>query len=280
VALVPTACGPRDPDGTATPPTARPAFAEYPVVDVTLASGSFHAPESIPGGLTRVRFRNDGTSEQELMFMWLNEGATFEQLQAAYQNPVFAEGKAELLAIATASGGTSYVRSGGSAEVVLDLEPGLHVLVSHNFGAPPKLQMQVTKTPLPQPPKPPAQATVVMSDFAFDAPDVLPAGTTIVEVMNAGHQLHWMEVRRIGQEDATADEVRQSLDAADTKLLPFSTAFGGMGELPPGGSAWAILDLDPGVYLVVCGVSDNGPGSTGTDEQHFQLGMYHVFTVE
>jgi hypothetical protein len=40
------------------------------------------------------------------------------------------------------------------------------------------------------------------------------------------------------------------------------------------------LDLAPGVYALVCIVFDNGVGSGGTGKLHWQLGMYHPFTVQ
>jgi hypothetical protein len=51
-----------------------------------------------------------------------------------------------------------------------------------------------------------------------------------------------------------------------------------MGELEPGGSAWATLDLEPGVYTLICTVFDLRDGVLG--KLHTVLGMHHAFTVQ
>src|SRR3546814_13356932 len=70
-----------------------------------------------------------------------------------------------------------------------------------------------------------------------------------------------MWVGRVNKEGVTADQVRQKLDAAPVPVLPPSTSFGGMGELSPGDSGWAKLDLSPGVYVLECSVSDDNSGN-------------------
>jgi hypothetical protein len=51
-----------------------------------------------------------------------------------------------------------------------------------------------------------------------------------------------------------------------------------MGELAPGASGWVKLDLEPGIYTLICTVFDQQDGEIG--KLHFQLGMHHAFTVQ
>ena len=116
-------------------------------------------------------------------------------------------------------------------------------------------------------------------EFAYEGvPATLPAGKTTLKVVNGGEQFHNMQVRRVNEDGITAEQVRQLLHGTPQPItLTFSGA-GGMGELEPGDSGWATLDLEPGVYTLICLVFDQSGGSVG--KLHFELGMNHTFTVQ
>ena len=74
------ACG-GDSDSAETPapsPTPEPA-AEIPVVDITRTDAGFDAPDSIPGGLTRLRFHNASTGQHAVTLVRFTGDGTMEQ---------------------------------------------------------------------------------------------------------------------------------------------------------------------------------------------------------
>jgi hypothetical protein len=266
-------------DGDVTATEAAPA-AEIPIVDVTITDQGYEAPESIPGGLVRIRAHNQGTRDYTAHLLLLEDGATLEQFNAALALDDFAASSAELDRISDAVGGVAHVSPGGTSEVVHDLDPGRYVLAYYVSVTPFTRLLEVTAAPAAQPAAPEADVTVSMIEFAFaGAPDTLPAGKTTFAVTNDGQQFHFMSVRRFNDEGVTAEQVRQDLNATPMPVPP-STAVGGMGELDPEGSGWAILDLEPGVYEMLCNVFDSSMGSGELGKPHYQLGMSHAFTVE
>jgi uncharacterized cupredoxin-like copper-binding protein len=56
---------------------------------------------------------------------------------------------------------------------------------------------------------------------------------------------------------------------------PFSDV-GGMQAIDPGQTAYAVLDLTPGEYVVMCAV----PSPANQGKPHFELGMVMTFTVK
>ena len=287
VALLPTfasiviACG-GDTNGneTAAPsPTTEPA-AEIPVVEITKTDTSFEAPDSIPGGLTRLRFHNAGTEQHAVTLVRFTGEGTMEQFLDAVEIGYtdFAASTAAILELIEGEGGTGFLAPGGTVEVVLDLVPGRYLIVRFPFRPPLTRELGVTAAPDAQPAPPESAFTVGMVEFAYEGfPDTLPAGKTTVEVVNPGEQLHMMDVRRVNQEGITAEQLREFLRGTPQPVEPTLSAAGGMGELAPGGSAWVTLDLEPGVYTLLCYIFDR---AGGTNQLHSQLGMHHAFTVQ
>jgi hypothetical protein len=83
--------------------------------------------------------------------------------------------------------------------------------------------------------------------------------------------------QRVNEEGITAEQARQHLGGTPQPVEPTYSFSGGMAELEPGGSGWATLDLEPGVYTLLCYIFDR---AGGTDKLHTELGMHHAFTVE
>jgi len=286
------ACGGNsgDTNETAAPSsTAQPA-AEIPVVDITKTDQGFEAPVSIPGGLTRFRVHGSETGAHAVAFLRFRDEGTLEQLNEAYVLGAtdFAASAAEISRLTSSEGGTGPIAPGDTAEVVLDLAPGHYVI--YRFPAIGSLvarELEVTAAPDRRPAPPESAFTVGMVEFAYEGfPDTLPAGKTTVEVVNEGEQFHLMFVHRVNEDGITAEQVRQHLGGTPLPVTPSYSPAGGMGELEPagelepsGGSGWATLDLEPGVYTLICIVFDQ-PGDGSVGELHTDLGMNHAFTVE
>jgi hypothetical protein len=115
-------------------------------------------------------------------------------------------------------------------------------------------------------PRGPARTlTITAKEFAFEAPDTIPAGVTTIRLLNRGMELHHVELIR--------------LDAGKS-MKDFFTAFKAGGPPPawvhmvggpntpvPGGESVATLDVAPGRYAVVCFI----PGADG--KPHVMKGM-------
>ena len=248
-------------------------------MDITKTDEGFEAPDSIPGGLTRIRFHNEATGDDALQLVRLKDGATLEEFQAAFGIEDFNPSGNGIGRLTIAAGGIANTAAGGTTEVVLDLEPGRYAPVSFLSGNTSTRTFEVTAAPAVPSATPEGQVTVKMLEFAYDgAPDVLPAGTTTVEVVNEGEQLHEMAVFRVNGDGVTAQQVSQAHNGTPAPAALSYAAVGGMGELMPGDSGWATLNLDPGVYVLRCRVFDRSSGEAG--QLHWVLGMHHSFTVE
>jgi hypothetical protein len=276
------ACG-GDGDETAAPsPTTEPA-AEIPVVEITKTEQGFDAPDSIPGGLTRLRIHNADTRPNAVVLLrFKDEGTTLDQLSAAYALGAtdFAASAAEIYRLTTHEGGAGLLAPGREAEVVLDLAPGRHVILRFPaIGEAIARELEVTATPDARPAPPESAFTVEMLEFAYPGfPDTLRAGKTTVQVVNEGQKFHLMDVRRVNEDSITAEQMRQLLRRTPQPVEPTYTFAGGMAELEPGDAGWVTLDLEPGVYTLSCLIFDRNDGVIG--KLHVDLGMHHTFTVQ
>jgi hypothetical protein len=121
-------------------------------------------------------------------------------------------------------------------------------------------------------PDPPAGrvVTITARDYAFEMPDTLVAGRTELRLVNQGPDLHHAWLVRLDRNHTPAEffaAVRRG--AAPT----WAQQVGGPNTPAVGGTSAAVLDLQPGHYLVLCGVpADNG-------QPHLRLGMMKSFTV-
>ena len=103
-------------------------------------------------------------------------------------------------------------------------------------------------------------------DYGFSGPDTIPAGITILEVVNQGQQLHHIQlVKRL--EAKTAADFNQALKAEPGHLPKWAALSGGPNAIGPGDRASAIVKLEPGNYILICLIPDTH------NTPHFALGM-------
>jgi hypothetical protein len=113
--------------------------------------------------------------------------------------------------------------------------------------------------------------TITARDYAFEMPDTIVAGRTELRLANQGPDLHHAWLVRLDQAHTAAEffAAMRRGGAAPS----WAQQVGGPNTPAAGGTSAAVLDLQPGNYLVLCGVpSDNG-------EPHLRLGMMKTFTV-
>ena len=125
-------------------------------------------------------------------------------------------------------------------------------------------------------PVPPATANVVTitaTDFAFQAPDTVPAGLTTFKFANQGQEPH--HVVLMGAR-ADAGKTMADLDSAMRMEGPppaWLTLPGSPGVAIPGDSGNVTTTLEPGQYLLVCYIS------SPDGQMHVMKGMFRPLVV-
>lgn len=113
--------------------------------------------------------------------------------------------------------------------------------------------------------------TVTGTEFAFAAPDTIPAGLVTLRLDNAGMEPHQMVVMRIDSGKTMAD-VQTMMSKQDT--VPGWLAFPiGVSVIAPGDSGNATAVLTPGHYVMVCFIAS--PDGT----PHAMKGMVRPFEI-
>ena len=121
----------------------------------------------------------------------------------------------------------------------------------------------------PMPPAP-RVVTITATDYAFGAPDTIPAGLTTFRMLNPGREPHQAMIA--GAPGKTVAE----LEAALLKGGPFPdwlTVPAGAGAVSSGDSSIVTAYVAPGNYLIVCLI----PSPDGTP--HALKGMYRRLVV-
>jgi hypothetical protein len=118
----------------------------------------------------------------------------------------------------------------------------------------------------------PPVVDIMASDYAFEAPDVLPAGLVTLRLMNHGQEPHHAQLLRLN-DDVTFDQLTAAWQAEGDAALRLVTVAGGPGALDPLKSGEATLELQPGAYVLACFVAspDGVP--------HLAKGMLKPLTV-
>lgn len=122
---------------------------------------------------------------------------------------------------------------------------------------------------------------VTATEYGFDGlPGELPAGVTSFELANDGNEVHELLVMR--RNDGVTESVDELLALPEEEAMAKVTMLGEPAFAPPGESAYAVFDLEPGDYIVACFIpvgmtSDDGPPPDGPP--HAMQGMVSEFTV-
>jgi hypothetical protein len=97
--------------------------------------------------------------------------------------------------------------------------------------------------------------TYVARDYGFSGPERIPAGLTTVEIINHGQDAHQIQFIKLPAGKTAADFSAEII--ADPARLPsWTQRRGGPNGVVPGERATAIIDLEPGDYVLICGIPD------------------------
>ena len=117
-------------------------------------------------------------------------------------------------------------------------------------------------------------ATYVATEFAFEGPDVLPAGKVALTMDNQGKQMHELALGEL-LDGKTMDDVHALLKKGLPKKPPnWFRDISGTGA-KPGESGTIDAELTPGNYIMICFVPDKV-----SKKPHVMLGMMKEVTVE
>ena len=98
---------------------------------------------------------------------------------------------------------------------------------------------------------------VTATEYAFEFAPSITAGPTRVVLTNRGDKDHSALIVRLDA-DATYGDLRSILTGpAGEGLDSISTPAGGLAFVPPGASRSAVIDFQPGIYVLICYVRDD-----------------------
>lgn len=222
---------------------------------------AFDAPPRTASGIVTVRLRNDGIEElHNAALMRLTDDHTLQDFVESMAQSTIAPPWAIHV------GGVESIPPGAEAEVILDLQPGPHLIVCyHELRRPGEMRGQphyalgmiapleatdaITGAPPPE-----ADVTLTMFDFGFALSDSLDAGPHLLRVIGAGPQPHNVLLWRLAEGRSQADLI-DWLESDRTVPAP-AQLLGGMTAVNAGRYAYLPLDVDPGRYVFVCLVDD------------------------
>lgn len=118
----------------------------------------------------------------------------------------------------------------------------------------------------------PGTVTYVARDHGFSGPESIPAGLTAVEIVNHGQDAHQIQFIKLPG-GKTAADFSAEITADPTRLPSWVQRRGGPNAVVPGARATAIIDLEPGDYVLICGIPD------GRGVPHVALGMLKPLRV-
>jgi uncharacterized cupredoxin-like copper-binding protein len=284
-----SACQPIQAPATEPPaPEAETTTAALNEVTVTALEYSFDAPESIPGGWTRITLDNQGELAHDLILFKIEAGRTMEDVMEALE----AEGPPEWAEFF----GAASAQAGRSNWFATNLTAGDYVYLS--FGeeeeGPPDAArgmigaLTVTEATGPVAEEAPieADASIELIDFQFVISGALQAGEQVLRVSNTGTELHEVIFFKMNEgktlqdfmalmEQEMGDEpMPEDSETPDDSEMPGE--FAGVVFLSPGIVSYVSQELEAGTYVLVCFI----PSPAHDMQPHIMLGMVQEITVE
>jgi hypothetical protein len=121
----------------------------------------------------------------------------------------------------------------------------------------------------------PNEVSLTTAEYSFKAPDSIDAGWTTFRLSNRGEEIHYGHIVRLDS-GKTVQELTDAYAEAIRSSGPrpaWVTRFGGPGGTAPGQSSNVTQHLEPGEYVWICPIEDDG----GTP--HFSKGEVQAFMV-
>lgn len=287
VALLP-ACSGRD----QAPPQAATTTAP-PVVALSVADSSFHAPDTVDAGWVSFRFANLGDDIHYAHIVRLDPGRTVAEFVEAYAEAIRTSGPRP--AWMTRFGGPGGAAPGDTADVTQFLEPGSYVWVcpiEDDAGTPHFTRGEYATFVVREDggeaagpvAAPVATGEIRLTEYGFVLGAPLAAGRHTIRVVNAGAEPHDIALLRFAP-GTTLEEVRRWLnpekarrEGQEAEAAPpppgVEGVAGGVAAIAPGMEAYVEATFTPGEYVLACMV-------TAPDgRSHIEHGMIQQVTVQ
>jgi uncharacterized cupredoxin-like copper-binding protein len=239
----------------------RPPESSRGPVQVTARDFAFDSPKTVPAGATTMRLRNQGTELHHAQVVRLEQGKTANDLAEALKRPGLIPEWVKLV------GGPNAVVPGKETDATALLEPGRHALICFIFG-PDKIihankgmiqEFEVTETSdTAQAKLPPADLTIKLVDYDFQASAQLRPGRQTILVENAGPQPHELALLKLAPGKTVEDFAHWAENGL--KGPPPAEPIGGVVFLDKNESGTFTAELTPGDYGLICFVPDAKDG--------------------
>lgn len=122
----------------------------------------------------------------------------------------------------------------------------------------------------------PNVVSLTATEYAFGAPDTIPAGWTTFRMANQGEEIHYGLIVQLEPGKTVREMVDAYAEAIRTSgpRPKWVRRFGGPGGAAPGDSSNVTQYLEPGSYVWVCPVEDD------SGHPHFAKGEFKPFLVQ
>lgn len=260
----------RKPAPPPAPPTAN-------VVSITGNDFSFTAPDTLPAGLTTVKFQNAGKEPHQVVFIRIDSGKTMADIANVMKDP-----NAKVPGWMAFPLGANGVVPGDSSNATATLVAGHYILVCFmpsadgtmhvNKGMVRPLEVKASTGPAAADPS--ADLTITEKDFTWDISGPISTGTHTFRVDNAGPQPHEIAIYQIAPGKSAKD--LQAWMAAGMKGEPPAKPVGGfVGPMPaPGDHGFFTATFAAGKYVFLCFFPDQKDA-----KPHVMHGMMKEVTV-
>jgi hypothetical protein len=246
---------------------------------VTGTEYKFETSGTASPGATNITFKNGGKEVHHVQLLHIAQGKTMQDVAAALQAGDLTKvpGKFE--------GGVGQVAPGGEGVLEANLSPGTYAMlcfVPAADGAPHFVKGMAGSFEVAGDPKDAARkdadVKVTGRDYAFEAPDKMPAGDVHIQLTNGGQDFHEANIFKLAT-GVTTEQALQAIAAAEgggpaPAGPPPITPMGGPQGVLPGESTRVVAKLDRGNYILICFI----PDAQGTP--HFVKGMVKPFAVD
>ncbi len=114
-----------------------------------------------------------------------------------------------------------------------------------------------TEVPPTEAPAEPAELVIGATDYGYELPENVVAGSTRLTLMNKGQELHQAALFRLADGKTAADVEALAAESSEEAPLPdWMIAAGGPVAVAPTQQASTFVDLEAGTYVLLCAIPD------------------------
>jgi hypothetical protein len=244
------------------------------VVEVHAIDYAFHAPDTVPAGMTTIKLINGGQTFHHLVVARLDSGKTTADLMKAFEKP----GPPPPWMVIV--GGPNAPDPTKESNATFDLAAGNYAMICFvdipehkpHFARGMIKSLVVTASTKPSAPAPAADIDLTLSDFKFTLSKPITAGTHTFAVKVDATQPHEIEIIKLADGKTEKDLLTWMEKMAGP---PPGNAVGGISTIVPGSTNYFTADMPAGNYVFICFLPDAKDPKMAP---HFMKGM--VQTVE